>query len=463
MTGFNRRKFLASLSLGAGASLLNPIAETLISEAQGQTPRRKLFVIFMTGNGIRATNVFTPKDQVPGDANSWSTIAPTKNYQWPAMMQALAPYRDRMLLIDGLTNEIGLSQHSAGYGALSGFNAAGGASSEYGGPPGGVTIDQFIANKIGQNTRLKSLLCGAGRYYSKRAANVVFAAGPQKPVPFFINPQALFDYVYGPIVTDASGKSLVATRQHVVLDSVRTDIKKLQANLATYEKTKLDDYLKAVDDFEKRMQIAVDPSCKMPPSPLALGDTTPVEDIIDNVAAQATLALQCGMTNVVGIALGVGMSHQTYPDFRRLAKGTQWEAEGAIPGYGHDENDTQALADSIVNNYSATVLKTMADSLSAIKVGDHTLFDDTVMLYMSDNAEAHHAGHKRWPLYVLGNAGGALKVDGSYRRYPTKGSPGYRSMMDFFCSIATAVGAPTTDFGKGGVETVTGPLEDLMA
>jgi len=460
---FNRRKFLAQLSLGAGAALLDPVAATLVSEAHGQAIQRKLFVIFLMGNGIRATNVFTPGGVSPGTTDSWDAVAPTKDYQWPAMVQALAPYREKMLLIDGLANEIPLSQHSAGYGALSGRPAAQGASSEYGGPPGGITLDQFIANRIGQGTRLKSILCGAGRYESKRAANVVFAAGEQKPVPFFINPRALFDYVYGPIVTDASGKNVVAARQRIVFDSIKDDIKRLQGNLATYEKTKLDDYLQAMEDFEKRMQIPVDASCGKPTMPLDSTEGLLPEDVIDNAAAQATLALQCGLTNVVGIALGVGMSHQTYPDFRRLAKGTKWESDGAIPGYGHDENAEQALADGIVNNYGATVMKTVADALGTIKVGDHTLFDDSLLMYMSDNADAHHAGHKRWPLYLLGNAGGALKVDGSYRRYPTKGSAGARSLCDLFCSIATAVGAPTTDFGKGGVEEVKGPLEELMA
>ena len=65
----------------------------------------------------------------------------------------------------------------------------------------------------------------------------------------------------------------------------------------------------------------------------------------------------------------------------------------------------QALSD----NRRELTKSQMVEALSAVKVGDRTLFDDTVIVYMSDNAEAHHSNKDRWPMAIVGNAGGKLK------------------------------------------------------
>jgi hypothetical protein len=116
----------------------------------------------------------------------------------------------------------------------------------------------------------------------------------------------------------------------------------------------------------------------------------------------------------------------------------------------------------LCHSFNCGLLARMADALSAIKEGAGTMFDSTVMLYTSDNGEQHHSDKGRWPLVLLGDAGGKLRVDGRFLRFPQRGQSGNRSMADLFCSIATACGVPTDAFGKGGNEPVRGPIESLM-
>jgi hypothetical protein len=187
-----------------------------------------------------------------------------------------------------------------------------------------------------------------------------------------------------------------------------------------------------------------------------------VEDRLDSMNEMAILAMICGLTNVVGFAVGCGNSHAYYPVYKRISKGTPWEAKG-VGETGHEVRAVHGPCSDLVHNFNCGLLARMADALSAIKEGDRTMFDNSVMLYTSDNAEQHHAEHGRWPVVVMGTGGGKLRADGRFLRWPQERQKGGRSMADLFCSISTACDVPTDSFGKGGNETVKGPIEDLMA
>jgi hypothetical protein len=111
----------------------------------------------------------------------------------------------------------------------------------------------------------------------------------------------------------------------------------------------------------------------------------------------------------------------------------------------------------------------LCDRLAAARLAHgSTLLDNAAIFYGNDNGSFHHDMDKtNWPSLVLGTAGGALKADGRYLRFAPsscKGSSeaGTGTMNDLFCSLATAVGAPITTFGLGGVNRVRGPLPLLM-
>lgn len=233
--------------------------------------------------------------------------------------------------------------------------------------------------------------------------------------------------------------------------------------LAPTERRALDHYLAAIEDFEKRQQaLAGSTSCKIPGMPMLDQTMGTVEDRLESMNEMAILAMTCGLTNVVGIAMGCGDSHAYFPTFKRIAIGTQWEKDG-IGETGHEPPDVNGPCQERIHNFNCGMLARMADALSAVPEGNGNMFDNSVMLYMSDNGESHHAQYHRWPLVLLGNGGGQLRTDGRFLRYPMKGAAGGRSTADLFCSIATACGVPTDSFGKGGNEIVSGPLNEVMA
>lgn len=473
----SRRSFLEKVGLGVGTVVLSPIAEALVSEARGQPRDRKIAYFMLVGNGIHPDWCFTPKEFLPPgvgpegtqyDVKSTLLDAPT-TYTLPDMFKAMEAYRSRMLLIDGLANKCVEPSHSTNYGALSCFAGATNGRDAEGAPPGGITIDQYIANKIGVTTPRKSLLVGISTAKTPTAAGQygIFAAGKNMPVPQYQSASALFSELFGkgiapPMPNGMPGPDLSGTRQRLLFDGLRGDIARLQGSLGAAENRKLDTYLAAIEDYEKNQKaiVAVAATCGSAGAPPAT--TLGVEDSLLSLTAMAGLALQCGITNVVGVSCGCGPSHDAFPQLNKLLPGSGI-AKVEWGGVGHEDQATRPPALNLVYNWLGGMMARTIDGLAKVKVGDQTLWDNSVFMFTSENGEEHHATYNRWPVALWGTAGGKIKADGRFLRFPRRGSAGYRSMADLYCSIATAVGVPTNDFGKGGFEPVKGPIENIMA
>jgi hypothetical protein len=448
MAKFNRRAFIEKAGLGAGALLLAPIAESLINEAHGQAGARKRVVFLLVSNGLQPS-VFTP----PGIPVANSKLLPgTTEFRLPKMFEPLAAHRNRMLLIEGLTNRVS-AEHSAGHGALSGVNVARGTGADNG-PPAAVSIDQFIANKIGTGTAMKSLLWGVSRYSQTLEARI-FAAGRERPIPHIVSPGVMWERLFG---NSGASSPEVARRRRPLFDALRSDIKALKAQLAPSERLKLQEYEEVLSSSEKRLALVQPITCTRPGRP---GATPTVEARMAAMNELSIAAVACGLTNVVGISMGCGNGHSA-PLMQELHKGTRFESEGQLDlgTHGHFP-DTGPLVQEIVFTYMSKLVARMIEEWSKIKEGDKTIFDNTVIVVTSDNGEQHHSKKDRWPVALFGNAGGALKVDGRFLRYEPAGG---RALVDLYTSLANAVGAPVDKFNDGlTVEKGQGALPELMA
>lgn len=478
----SRRSFVEKLGLGAGAVLLSPIASALVQEARGQAVDRKVVVFMLAGNGIHPDWCFTPVEFKPPGVGPEGTQYEVKTplldapltYTLPPMWKAMEPYRNRMLLIDGLANVVTGPSHTTNYGALSGFDGADGKEAEEG-PPGSITIDQYIANKLGATTPRKSVLYGVSTAKTATAVGKygIFAAGKNMPMPIYQLPSALYPDTFGNFMLPAPtaptsttpAPNLSATRQRIIFDTLRGDITRLQGSLGAIERRKLDAYLAAMEEFEKNQKqistIATGSGCKVPAAPM--GAPATAADALESMHAIGTLALACGVTNVVGISVGCGPSHDAFPDLSKIQAGT--ELAGMKVGWdnwGHEAEPLRTPVTTVLYNWMGKLLGQTIETLKTIQVGDKTLWDNSLFVVTSENGEEHHAAYYRWPVALFGNAGGKIRADGRFLRFPKRKNTGYRTMADLYCTIATAVGIPTNDFAKGGKEQVLGPIELLM-
>lgn len=470
LTGrFSRRAFIQSLGLGAGAVMLNPIADTLISHAQGQASVRKRFIAWIPGSGLDYELLFTP-NEFKQNINAAVMNGPT-NFTLPPMLNSLSTYRQRMLLVDGLYNHPQGADfvHTFAYTGLSCMPSASGDPEDLA-APGGATLDQAIAAKLGGTTAFPSVLLGATYINSASwrdpKISAVFAKGRNQPLPATEDPTVLFKDLFSGFTQTSGGVDKALARKRVLFDSMRKDISRLQSSLAGTERVKLDRYLEAIEEYEKRISLISTTKCEKPANTYDF--TSEFEQNFEMVLALGALALTCGMTNVLGVSIGAGNSHSTFPNNDgELSVGVdndpaRWKKSGAKFSLHDFEQSPSRFASEMtkVHNYLGGLLKGTLDKLALIQEGDSTVGDNTIVLMTSDTGERHHADGRRWPAIVIGDAGSQRKLNtgGRFFRFGL----GTRGLADLYRTLGLGCGVDLGTFGQGGTFTPQGPITQFL-
>ncbi len=192
-----RRTFLH----GAGVALALPFLESMVP---AQTPLRKTAANPKT----RFTGIFVPHGMAPG---YWVPKTEGKGFEFPMIMKPLEPFRDQTVIMSGLWSksaEPPPGVTGADHWVAAAFMCANKPKKTTGADiQDGTTIDQLIAQKIGQETLLPSLQlaledpganssnCGEG--YSCAYTNSISWSSPTQPLPMELDPQVAFERLFG--------------------------------------------------------------------------------------------------------------------------------------------------------------------------------------------------------------------------------------------------------------------------
>ena len=190
-----RRTFLR----GAGVTLALPLLESMVPAL---TPPR----LTAAAPVRRFVGIWHPHGAAPG---YWSPLQEGKDFEFSFITKPLEPFRNRVVLISGLdmpeamaTDDEPGGDHARGAVLLSGARPRRNAVS----PFLGVTIDQTIASKYGQDTILSSLQLGVedtGNFgncnwgYSCAYTNSISWSSPTQPLPTQVNPRVVFERLFG--------------------------------------------------------------------------------------------------------------------------------------------------------------------------------------------------------------------------------------------------------------------------
>ena len=108
----------------------------------------------------------------------------------------------------------------------------------------------------------------------------------------------------------------------------------------------------------------------------------------------------------------------------------------------------------------------LAAKLDAVKEGDGTMLDNTLIVFMSDSGDDHHPRLYNWPMVLIGNLGGRLKTDGRYLEFPGYGKTNHSTIASLYTTLLHAAGAPRDSFGQDDISlsgTEQGaPLQTLL-
>src|SRR5580698_3017382 len=223
---------------GAGCTVALPWLESLHALADVPPPSAfpKRFGIVFMGNGI--------------NEDHWSAEGQGADMKLSKTLQVLEPLKSKINVIDGLFNKAAMGQgiHPAQTGSLlSGAHIQKGAIIH-----SGVSVDQMIANTVGQDTPLASLVLACEEpmtgyhetNFSLAYSSHISWQTPDSPVPVEVYPSLAFDSLF---------ENRGSLRNMSILDRVKDRAEALGRQISSTDKTKLDEYLTSVREVEKRV------------------------------------------------------------------------------------------------------------------------------------------------------------------------------------------------------------------
>lgn len=469
-----RRSLLQLLGTAAGAALLSPLFASISRAGVGVTPR---FVFFVEGNGFEPVTVLSPSTRAAIDASfgAGAPIGSARN--WPSRyvhntvietagdlsqatsLQGLGALSTKTAVLFGLSSKITGGGHSAYHGVLSSRRTAGGV-------PAGETIDAHLAALASVNTAVFDAVrvgyCSQQHFAGKHLDFGTCAIGPAQSTPLVLQPTSAFDMLFA-----ASTNRAQFDRDGRILDFARADVTRALAAFSSSspERQKLEGYLAAVEiniARRNRLDTALDALPQFPQLPPRPGDRT-VEDIYRVLGAQSAnlaVALQGNLTNVAVLGISTGADFDTFYDVTHNARHT-----------AHHEselNNTQRDYLHAQGRLQMNVMIELARTLDGIPENGGTLLDHTVLVYVGDNGETHHAVGDEFPIVVMGGSALGLRTGGRTLVYPglNRFGAGHRQVSNLWNTLGHLASEELVAFGGenlgAGTRSAEGPLTELL-
>ncbi len=398
-----RRTFLK----GIGATLALPFLDSMVPAfaAPGRTAphRTPRFAVAYVPNGIQM--------------EQWTPGAVGRAFDLPATLEPLAPFRDRLSIVSGLANHPAYPAPGEGTGdhvRASATFLTGVHPKKTEGPDirAGVSMDQLAARVLGADTQLSSLelcldsneligACEAG--YSCAYANTLAWRNDTTPLPMENQPRAVFERLFGDsdnTTRDARLARIQADKS--LLDSLVEEVARLQRRLGEGDRVRLDQYLDAIRDVERRIQRAEQQiDVELPAMERPSGGIPPTfAEHARLMFDLQVLAFQCDMTRVITFLMSREVSPRTY---------TEIGISDPHHGLSHHQNNPASMQKlATINRYHVEQLAYFLGRLAETPDGDGTLLDEVTLLYGCGISDSNLHTHDNLPIALIGGKPGAM-------------------------------------------------------
>ena len=395
---------------GIGATLALPLLDGMVPAltALGKTAAKPInrFGVVYVPNGMIMPN--------------WTPAAEGAAFEFTPTLGPLAPFREQLLVLSGL-NCIPTPGRPGGAHAKATTRFLTDVS-----PPtsetkldAGISMDQIVARELGKFTQLASLelaiesgdtagACDQG--FACAYTNTISWRSANTPLPTQNNPRAVFERLFGDSgSTDRNVRLARMQRERSVLDSVIQEVAHLRGALGQGDGAKLTEYLEAIRDVERRIQMAEEQSGQeLPVIEHPGGIPATFEDHVKLMFDLEVLAYQCDLTRVITFMMGREFSGVTYP---------QIGVPDAHHPISHHQNEAEKVAKvARINAYHVKLFAYLLDRLRSTPDGDGSLLDHMTMIYGAGIADSNAHSPFNIPLVLAGGGAGHLK-GGRHIRY----------------------------------------------
>lgn len=416
----NRRHFILS---SLGATLALPGLPSLMAKSVGG----RSAVQTAKGAGIGARRFVAIGNLLGFQVKQLFPTTTGADYEKTTLLEPLWENRSKMTVFRGFDHGV-KGGHFAVHSFLSGVLN----SEAQNRPDGNVTIDQYLADEIGFETRFPSLTVGSESGIHGGCQIAWTKSGVR--VPPVTGPAQLFEKLFVSDSTERQARRVQENQvQASILDSVLEEANRLTKRVNKEDKDKLNEYLASVRDVEKRLELRQRwTSLPKPDAPFAKpANRNAVEDL-PLLYEMIALALQTDSTRVATLEIG--------GDFLPQNLGI----DKSHHGLSHHGNDPEAIASLItLEKYQIEHFSKFVTRLASMNDGERTLLESTAVLFGSGMGDAN--SHKNSDLPII-LAGGGYK-HGEFRQVPHEGLNKV-PLCNLFVDIAQRMGVETAAFGS---------------
>jgi hypothetical protein len=407
MAFLHRKLPRRTLLKGIGTTMALPFMDAMLPPMRAAVKAPNRFQAFYTPNGM-AMDYWTPKGE-------------GTNFELSPIMQPLAPYKDKLLVLSGLKASWNYIHAGASGSFLTGTPKGGRNEIEI---IADVSIDQMLGQHFAQETQLGSLEMGmdlpanAGACTGNLSCaylDTLSWRSKTQPLPMEWNPRNVFEKLFGDSgSTDRAAREQRLAQHKSILDSVTGKLASLKQELGPGDQNKVDEYTDAVRDVERRIKMAErQADIELPALGEPLGAPPVFEDHLALMMDLQVLAFQSDLTRVISFMISKEQSPRPYP---------QIGVPEAHHPLSHHNNIPEIVEKmSKINTYHAKLFSNYLAKLSATKDGDGTLLDHVTILYGAgiSNSNAHSGDNL--PLMLVGGGSGKIK-GGRHLKYANKPS-----------------------------------------
>lgn len=368
----SRREFLR----GAGIVLSLPLLESMLpgfataAESRAASPAGKPRRMLAICNNLGLLpDQFFPKETGRG-------------YALSPYLQSLEEHRDDFTVFSGVSHPDVDGGHPADICFLTAAPHPGS-----GGFRNTISLDQYIAERIGHLTRFPSLTLGVNVQQGTRSLSWT---GSGVLIPCEEKASDVFKRLFlqgTPAEVDAQIRKLDVGQS--ILDSVAGQAKDLQRSVGARDRERLDQYFTSVRELEQRMQMSKEWERKPKPvvnAPVPLDPASPREymDKVKLMYDMARLAFETDSTRSIALLLDSVNSPA-------IEFGEVKTSDGYHNLSHHGRSEAKISQLKAIDTWHMKLLADLFRDLKSVREDGESLFDRTMVLYGSNlgNANTH--------------------------------------------------------------------------
>lgn len=423
---FSRRAILRGTGCAMALPWLESVSALAAGPAAADFPTR--FGVVFFGCGIHEDH--------------WSASGEGEAMVLSRTLQPLEKLKSKINVLDGLyvPSLVGQGIHPGQTGSLlSGTRIAKGAMVQ-----SGISVDQMIANAVGQDTAQQSIVLSCDQAmtgYHETNFSLAYSSHiswqtPESPVPLEVYPSLAWDSLF-----DNRGSLLNLS----VLDRVKEDAASLSQRISGADRQKLDEFLTSVRDVEKRVEVmrnakeGADDAAKAKNLQAVMMER-PASGLPEDLREHARLmcdiiaiAFQTNKTRVASLITTRDLSAMYYP-FLDVAQGHH------AASHNNNSDGYERIARFHLSQFAY-----LAEKLDSMKEGEGTVLDHSCLMFLSNMWVGRTHDNSRLPVVLAGGLNGRLKT-GRALNYLTAGDE-KRRMQSLYLSLMDRYGMEVDSFG----------------